>query len=148
MEKIKNIFKHFIISEFLVIIGFFFVAISLKIKSENTFDLIIYIYIYIMILISLLNLFLAIIFYYLNKNISIIMSIIIILILCFIIIYLFQNKNYYESLSLDKYPNSFMRENIGKVLIFLVLIINQLLVRFYLIIWNKLCVLFKRKMKK
>jgi hypothetical protein len=136
MEEIKKIFRYFILSElisilFTLIFGFFLIG-------RDPLWLFFFIVCSYVFYISKWNLFLSLIFYYINQNISKIISIISILVLVFITVYLFYNRNYYESLSLDKYPHSFMRDNIEKILIFLCLVINQLFMKFYYLIWDKI----------
>ncbi|MDR7212234.1 hypothetical protein J2W48_004191 [Flavobacterium piscis] len=136
MEKIKEIFRHFLLSELIsiliaLIFGFFLIG-------KDPLWLFFFILGSYIFYISKWNLFLSFIFYYINENITKIISLISILILLLITIYLFSYRDYYQSLSLDKYPNSFMRENIDNVLIFLSLIINQLSVKFYYIFWEKM----------
>jgi hypothetical protein len=136
MEKIKEIFRHIILSELIsilitLIFGFFLIG-------KDPLWLFFFIVCSYVFYISKWNLILSFIFYYINENITKIISLICILILIFITVYLFYNRNYYDSLSLDKYPHSFMRDNIEKVLIFLCLVINQFSVKFYYIIWEKM----------
>lgn len=145
MEKIKEIFRHFILSElvsifFTFIFGFFLI-------SKDPLWLFFFIVCSYVFYISKWNLLLTLIFYYINQNLSKIISVISILVLLFITVYLFYNRNYYESLSLDKYPHSFMRANIEKILIFLCLVISHLLVKFDYIIWAKMK-RFKKNIKR
>lgn len=147
MEKVKQILRHFLVTEFPILFIFIYGFISVILKKESNLLFNTYLCIY-LVFISILNLFLTFVFYFLNKNITKMISVITIFIFSCLAIYLSYNRNYYESLSLDKYPNSFLRDNIGGVLIFLCLLINQLLVKFYYIIWIKVKLIVSKGKKK
>lgn len=146
MEEIKKIFKHFWVSEIPFLIVFTYLMIFIKQLGE-LFVLIMGIY---MVQLSIYNLILTILFYFFNKTISKKTSLILIVFLSCLLIYLFCKKNYYEGLSIDyynyhkQYIISFLIEHIGYVLLWLCLIINQLLVKFYCMIWQKMKKLWKK----
>ncbi|OMQ09281.1 hypothetical protein BXU01_18385 [[Flexibacter] sp. ATCC 35103] len=129
MEKIKLILKHFLIAELISIVTVIISGFFLINEDSGGFISIFIIILYI-IYVTKWNIFLSFVFYYINDNITKTISLISIVILFLVAIYLSYYRNYYQSLSLDKYPNSFMRDNIDKVLIFLSLIINQFLMKF------------------
>ena len=135
MEKIKNVFNHFLISMIITTLVYLLYC-NYNVKSSNfialLFLLLIWFYLF------FINTLLSFIFYYVNKNISKLISIILILIFTFFAIYLCNKQNYFKGLSLDKYPTSFLREHIDDVIGFLFLMINQLMVKFYIIVWQKI----------
>ena len=142
MEKIKEISRHFIFSEiisilFTLILGFFLIG---KVPWW-LFVFIIGTYIF---YVSAWNLILTFIFYFINESLSKTISFIIIFILTCPLIYLLYKKNYYEGLSIDyynyhnKYLIVYLIEHINNVIIWLCLILNQLLVKFYYLIWSKI----------
>ena len=142
MEKIKEISRHFIFSEiisilFTLILGFFLIG---KV-SWWLFVFIIGTYIF---YVSAWNLILTFIFYFINESLSKTISFIIIFILTCPLIYLLYKKNYYEGLSIDyynyhnKYLIVYLIEHINNVIIWLCLILNQLLAKFYYLIWSKI----------
>jgi hypothetical protein len=140
MEEIKKIFKHFWVSEIPFLIAFTYLIIFIKQLGE-LFVVIMGIY---MVQLSIYNLILTILFYFFNKTISKKTSLIFIVLFSCLLIYLFCKKNYYEGLAIQyynyhkQYIISFLIEHIGQVLLWLCLIINQLLVKFYSIIWVKM----------
>lgn len=140
MEKIKEILKHFCVSEIPFLILFTYLLVFIKQPGE-LFVLFMIIY---LVQFSIYNLILTILFYFFNNTISKRTSLIFIVLFSGILIYLFCQKNYYEGLSIDyynyhrRYIISFLITHIGQVMVWLCLIINQLLVRFYYIIWAKI----------
>lgn len=140
MEKIKEIFKHFCVSEIPLIIIFTYLIVFIKQPGE-LFVLFMIIY---LVQFSIYNLILTILFYFFNKKISKKTSLIFIVSFSGLLIYLFCQKKYYEGLSIDyynyhkKYIISFLITHIGQVMMWLCLIMNQLSVKFYYIIWAKI----------
>jgi hypothetical protein len=140
MEEIKKILKHFLVSEIPFLIVFTYLIIFINYPGE-LFFVIIGIY---MIQLTIYNLILTILFYFFNKAISKKTSLIFLVLFSCLLIYFFYKKNHYEGLSIDyynyhrQYLISFLIENIGYVLLWLCLIINQLSVKFYCIIWAKM----------
>jgi hypothetical protein len=146
MEKIKEIFRHFCVSEIPFLILFTYLIVFIKQPGE-LFVLFMVIY---MVQFSIYNLILTILFYFFNSTISKKTSLILIGLFSCVLIFLFCKKNYYEGLSIDyynyhkKYIISFLITHIGQVLLWLCLIINQLSVKFYYIIWANM----KKRLKK
>lgn len=140
MEKIKEIFKHFYVSEIPFLILFTYLLVFIKQPGE-LFVLFMIIY---LVQFSIYNLILTILFYFFNKTVSKKTSLIFIVLFSGLLIYLFCQKNYFEGLSIDyynyhrKYIISFLITHIGQVMLWLCLIINQFLVKFYYIIWAKI----------
>lgn len=148
MEKIKRIFGCFLLSELVIIIAITFEFLFINNNSSGWFFIfIIGSYIFYA---SKWNLILTFIFYFINESINKIISFIIIIIFSCFLIYLLYKRNYYEGLSIDyynyhkKYQIVFLITHIGDIIIWLYLIINQLLVDFYYMIWQKM----KRVWKK
>jgi len=142
MEKIKQIFGHFLLSELVIIIAITCEFLFINNNSSGWFFIfIIGSYIFYA---SKWNLILTFIFYFINESISKIISLIIIIIFSCLLIYLLYNRNYYEGLSIDyynyhkKYQVVYLITHINDVIIWLYLILNQLLVKFYYLVWKKI----------
>ncbi|WDF60608.1 hypothetical protein PQ462_04365 [Flavobacterium sp. KACC 22758] len=136
MEKVKQLLGYFLFSELIIIIAIVFNFGFINNTTSGWFFIFI-LGTYIFYTIKW-NLILTFIFYFINDSITKLISAVSIVVFLGITLYLFYHRSYYESLSLDKYPHSFMRDNIEEVLIFFCLIINQLLLKFYCIIWDKM----------
>lgn len=70
---------------------------------------------------------------------------IVIIILCIVIFFvLYSKKEYYKNLSIDMYPNHYIRENISYILWALIIFINQIMTKFYIIGYKKIKELWKK----
>ncbi len=142
MENIKKIIYHFsiveVISLILLLLFSFFVNVNNNIFINFIWILVLFIYI------SKINLLLTFLFFFINKNSSKIISIILIIIFSFFAIYLYNKQDYYKGLSIEYFQHRndritcYLIENILDVIIFLFLMINQLMVKFYFIVWRKM----------
>jgi hypothetical protein len=151
MEKVKGIFKHFLISEIctiiLAILYTIIVSVSvgrgyvlLQMKSLTLFML----FFGIIFLIStlILNIFLSIIFYFINKYIPKALSIIFAIFVGIGIWHLYVNKDYMVAMT-DPYSQFynykesangfeiFVSHNITEIIIFFCLMLLHLLMKFY-----------------
>ncbi|CAA9203445.1 hypothetical protein [Flavobacterium collinsii] len=150
MGEIKKIFKHFWFSEIPFLMAIIYLGISMKEMGELFF---VFVGIYIVQL-TIYNLILTILFYFFNKIISKKISLIFIVLFSSVLIYLFLKKNYFEGLSIDyynyhkKYQIVFLITHISDVIIWLCLILNQLLVKFYYVIWQKMKKVWKREKRR
>lgn len=131
MEKIKEIFKHFLISEIIISICFiFYVLINIMYDGVDSLTTVIYLFNY--LLISLVNFILSIIFYFLNRILPKTESILLIFIVFVftIIFYNYEPSNKYVNVYYKDIPES----NYGfyKILIIIIsiLIIIHLSVKF------------------
>jgi len=136
MEKIKEIFKHFLLSEIIVLVLFIF-YLSVNIIHEGISDgvdflIIIYIIIIIIIIISLANLMLSIMFYFINKILPKTESILLILLVFVftIIFYNYEPPNKYVNIYYKDIPESNYGFYKFFILIVSVLIIINMLIKF------------------
>ena len=142
MEKIKEISRHFIFSEIISIL--FTLILCFFLIGKVPWWLFVFIIGTYIFYVSAWNLILTFIFYFINESLSKTISFIIIFILTCPLIYLLYKKNYYEGLSIDyynyhnKYLIVYLIEHINNVIIWLCLILNQLLAKFYYLIWSKI----------
>jgi hypothetical protein len=134
MVKIKTFISRFLASEALPLLVLFIYMIPLF-KSRR-FIILMIIFLLFSFYLSILNFILAILFYYIK--ISRMLTLTTIIGFTCITFYLYYNKIYFANdLSFAFSKKSFIGQNLDEILIFLCLIINQLMVKLYFIIWRQ-----------
>ena len=133
MEKIKYILKHFLVLEIIPIVILLMFFVPLLIKGQ---DFALFLFVLLIIYVSISNLIISTIFSFItiSKVLSVSGIILFLCIICFLFYLDSHYKNYVDR-ARPFSEHSFIGRNIWEILIFLCLIINELLMNFYYIIW-------------
>lgn len=132
MIKTKTFLIRFLVSEVLPMLVLLFYLTNL-LKDGKIFMFMAAFFI-LSLYISFINFILAVLLF--NIKISRIWVLLTLIAFLFLIIYLYYNKLYLaDNLASSLSKNSLIGRNIDELLIFMFLIINQLLVKLYYIIW-------------
>lgn len=136
MEKIKYILKHFLVLEIIPIVILLVLFVPSLTKGQ---DFALFLFVLLIIYVSISNLIISTIFSFItiSKILSVSAIILFLCIICFLF-YLDSHYKNYVDIARPFSEHSFIGHNIWEILIFLCLLINQLLVKFYDLIWDKI----------